>query len=94
MPHNTKPKRADHAQDLRRFADLVARLPLASHRDPERPHVERKLLVDEMRERARQIVRLDEPTPESVFRANDVVRDGRVVKVQIRRTPGTLKLAA
>lgn len=94
MPNNSKPKRADHAQDLRRFADLVERLPLASHRDPERPHIERRLLVDEMRQRARQIVRLDEPTPESVLGANDIVRGERVVKVQIRRTPGTLKLAA
>ena len=64
--------RFEYATELRRFADKVEALELASNGDPEAPIVAKMTLVQEMRARASEVMKKEETVERGTFRA-DVV---------------------
>lgn len=77
-----------YAEQLLAIADQVERLPLASHRDPEQPHVARSDLARELRSCLYEI-RRDIPAvacPTNIRPGTVTVR-GRTIPVVTRRRP-------
>lgn len=84
---SSKPTRAQHAADLRLFAARLERMPTVSARNPEQPLIERRALIQEMRQRAAEVARMNEPPPHGVFAVGDGANvNGRRVVLE-RKAP-------
>ncbi len=77
-----------HAEQLLAIADQLERLPLASHRDPEQPHVARSELARALRGRVYEMRRaLPSAASPDAIRPGTITVAGRTIPVVTRRRP-------
>ncbi|GEP00539.1 hypothetical protein [Methylobacterium haplocladii] len=93
-------RRFEYASELRTYADRVDALELADRKDPERPIVAKIALAQEMRARAAEVMRREDPAERGIIRAETVfaARTGKPaspvkVTVQRPRVGGVIGLA-